>query len=282
MKNTIFIFFIFIFHSTNACNCLTFKEAQKKSIASNKFILLHFGNSFYADDNNKGYLKMSDDNENNRFLSDNYIYVCVYKSESPEIYSNYKIEFSPQLLVVDANANEIIRFSEKNTNIEIVNALKNFTIPINFFASEFKSYQIKQGYSTALRLALKYFDYSFLIDFNLKKNVFKIAETYLIEAEKELSKKDEKFIEKIQKIQLFKLYHWAYNKNLDVLNEKLALIKPDSIHEDNIMIYYFLKYASAKALQTDNFSEIEKQVNQMEGFEYYKQKADLIININYN
>jgi hypothetical protein len=198
----------------------------------------------------------------------------------PSLLKRYNVTEEFQLMILDSNGYELHRFNSFERQVDIHNVLLNFTIPKDFFSSDFSNYMSCKNYSNATRLAIKYYDYSLLVEKALKPEIYKAANYYLKEATKLLSKKDELYKEKIEKIRIINLYYWAYNKNFDVLNEKINSFSASDLNENNLIRFYFLKYLSSKSLQTDDFKGIDEKTRTIEGFDSFVNKADLIMNQN--
>lgn len=279
MRNIILVFLVVFSLKGLACNCLTIPEAQKRALATNKLILLHFDNRYDFDDDDKAILNTYQYDEKQNNLIDNYIYVCIQGFNNVQYFQKYNIEKKSQLLIIDANGEVVYQFIDfKNPN-EFVSALLNFDIQKIFLTNELKAFYKNKNYNTAVRVAQKYLDYSLLVEPNFRKNLVDISKVYLTKAENNLSKKDLSFIEKQQKLELFKLYQWAYVKNFALLEEKLAQFDSSKIHENNIEIYYFLKYISAKGLKSEEFNKVVEKTSTIEGFDYFIKKANTILEL---
>jgi len=279
IKKTLFFLLLITSSYGLACNCLDFNKAQKKAIEQNKFLLVHFRDSFYINEKGDGIMSLPLLNEESNQIFQNYIFVCVPKKQYPNLLKKYNITEEFQLLIIDSNGYELHRFKDFENQVDIYNVLLNFTIPKNFFLSDFSNFKKSKNYNNATRLAIKYFDYSLLVEKALKPEVYKVANYYLNEATKLLSKNDDSYLEKIEKINLINLYHWAFNKNFDVLNEKINSFNPSDINENNLNFFYFLKYISAKGILKEDFNEIDK-TRKIEGFDGFVKKAELIMNQN--
>ncbi len=229
MKKAILLSFVFFVQMTWACHCLSFKEAQEKALKENKFLLVHFSNSFYMDDKGEGIMSLPTlDVESNKVTAD-FVFVCVPKRDNAKLLKVYNVTHSFELLIIDPNGFELFRFRQGVSEMEIYNVLANLLIPKNFFSNDLISYHEKNAYAPSLRIAQKYFDYTLLTDQYLENNVISIANAYLKKAEGMLSDKEENFKEKKQKLELLKLFHWAYEHKFDVLNEKINTFTPNDI-----------------------------------------------------
>ncbi len=277
MKNIILVFFVFFSLKNSACNCISIAEAQKKSLKTNKLILLHYDTRYEFDDDYKAILNTYQYDENQNNLIDKYIYVCIQGLNNLEYFEKYNIEKNSQLLIIDANGEIVYRFIDFNNPDEFAAALINFDIQKIFLSNDLKTFYKKNNYNTAMRIAQKYLDYSLLVDPYFRKNLIEISKVYILKAGNYIAKKDLSYIEKQQKLELYKLYQWAYLKNFALLEEKLSQFDSTKILENNIEIYYFLKYISTKGLKSEEFKSIEEKINTIEGFDYFIKKANSIL-----
>lgn len=281
MKNVWIVLLFMVSQFNYACNCAEYNKVRKEALRENKFMLVHFTNIFTyeeADLDATPIMNPAQQSDAVKELLKNYKYVCVTDDINASLIRKYNIKSFPQLLLIDGNGIEIYRFTDIGNSTEFVNVLENFVIPNDFLNSEMANYNKRKSYATAMRLAQKYLDYSLLIDPGLKQGVFAATKNYLEKAEELLPKRDEKCKENFQKLCLLQLSQLAYQKNFSFLNEKLDAYDEDAIFESNATLYYFLKYITAKALQQDEFPQIEKTTLSIDGFEYFRKKSDLILN----
>lgn len=278
MKKSILLLLLFFIQYSFACNCLTFKEAQKKALLENKFILVYYSNSFETDDDGNGVFYLPSLSETENEISNKFIFLCITSFNVKQSkYKKYQLNELPTLLIVDAIGNELHRFINTDTTIDIYQVLKSFSTPSQTINKELKNYIDKPNYVSALRLSQKYFDYSMLINNQYKKDIFILSEYYINQAESFLSKKDENYFEKKQKIDLFKLYRYAFDMKFDILNERINEFDESSMIYENKNIYYFLKLLAAKAMKTDQVLNIEEKTKTFDGFDDYLEKMNLLL-----
>lgn len=278
MKKIAIIFFVFYAQFGLACNCGEFKQVQKTALAENKLMLVHFSNFYTEDDHGNPILNPIQEKQDLSDIMANYAYVCVNNFHNSGWLKKLNITGFPQLLILDGIGKELYRFSNYEDPTEFVDALQNFSFSRGFFSQERQNFKKDQSYHTALRVAQKYFDYSLVVDQRFKKGVFAVGQSYIAEAEQALSKKDKSYGEKLQKIELFRLFHWAYEKNFSFLNQELVKMSTSNLFEGNSNLFYFLKYVTAKALQQEDFLQIEARTKTIDGFELFVKKADIILN----
>lgn len=260
-----------------ACDCGEFKQVQKTALKENKLILVHFSNFYAEDDKGNPIINPIQESQDLSALMDNYVYVCVNQFHNSAWLKKFKFTSFPQLLLVDGNGKEVYRFKDLANGQEFFDALQNFSFSRNFFVCERQNFSKDKSYPTALRVAQKYLDYSLVVDQRFKKSVFEVGQLYILEAENALSKRDPARAEKLQKIELLKLFHWAYERNFSFLNQKLSGLNTAELFESNANLFYFLKYITSKALQQEDFPQLEAKVKTIDGFENFVKKAELIL-----
>jgi hypothetical protein len=265
-----------------ACHCEDFQRVQKKAVAENKFIIVHFSNFFsYQSDDMSGIpiVNSIQEHEEVRQLIGNYLYVCATSSLNIQLIKRFQITQFPAALIIDPNGKEIYRFKDVENSTEFYAAISNFSHSSGLLPGDVKGFYQKRSYYSALRIAQKYFDYSLTIEPQFKRTVYDTAKLYLTEAEQLLSKKEKDYAQKKQKLELMNLLHWAYERNFSMLDQELAGFIPENVDQSNINLYYFLKYITAKALQQEDFSIIEQKTRAMDGFEPFVQKAAAILSV---
>ena len=77
-----------------------------------------------------------------------------------------------------------------------------------------------KNYTTSTRVYMKYLDYSLLVESEAKSKIINLSVDYLNDAKKDLSKKDENYNEKKQKLDLLALFELAYEKKYEKISKK--------------------------------------------------------------
>lgn len=276
MKHLIILITVFFSQLSQATYFRDFDEAQKVALASNKFIVVDFTGSWCAPTTKPMGLCTLNLDDQNKVLQQ-YVIVSVDHQTIHYYFENFDFKISPEIFIVDANANYIHSFSGFLDANSMKVELEKFALSTEFLFNELFSYYKSKSYSNALKLYQKYLDYSLLVDINIKENFINLAKVYLENAKERLIKKDIDYEEKNQKLILFELYQLVYKMNFEKADKKLAKLNFQEIKEGNTYIYYFLKYIVAKGLQKVNFNEIENEVAQLAGFDSSIKKVDFIL-----
>jgi hypothetical protein len=279
MKKCITLLILFSVQFLFSCNCLSYNEAQKKSINENKFILLHYTSSMRMDDKGNGifYLRNLTDEENK--IAENFVYLCIsFGNIKWNQFDKYQLNKKEAIVLLDANGEIIYRTEDLKDGEKVYLMLKNFSKTPTVLNSILKNYIKKPTYSSSLRISQYYYDYSMLFEQEYRKSILDLGLNYINKAEELATKKDKDNESYNQKIKLFKLFRFAFNQNFDVLFERINEIDEATVNSENTTIYYFLKFLGAKAMQSDDLVKLEEKTKSIEGFDYYINKANLILN----
>lgn len=255
MKKYILITFLFISQLSQAEWLTSLEDAQQLAIASNKFIVVDFWaswcrpcremdlkswNSPQVTDELEGYVKLKLDMDSNK-----------------QIASKYGVSSIPVMMILDANGKVVYQFSGYHDASSLKYELEKFNLSTEFLNADLINFYKSQNFNTAVRMALKYYEYSLFADQNIKDKIINLTSEYLSDAKKTLDQKDEMFKQKKQKLELINLYTLVYNFNFIKLKTKISNIQPEQIDETNQYNYWFLKYLAVKGTN-QNTTEIEE------------------------
>ncbi len=276
MKYLIILITVFFSQLSQATYFTNFDEAQKVALATNKFIVLDFTGSWCAPTTKPmGLCTLNLGDQNKVFQQ--YVIVQVDQQTIQYYFKNFDFKISPEIFIVDANAKYIHNFSGFLDEASMKIELEKFALSTEFLSLDLINYYKNNNYSNSLKIYQKYLDYSLMVDNSIKDNFINLANIYFENASERLIKMDLDYEEKNQKLNLFMLYHYVYTMNFEKAQKKVDKFNLKEIKEGNLYIYYFLKYIIAKGLQKVTFSEIENEVAQLDGFDYFKDKADFIL-----
>ncbi|MBD3724805.1 MAG: thioredoxin fold domain-containing protein [Flavobacteriaceae bacterium] len=251
----------------------SFDDAQKIALGTNKLIILDFTASWCGP-----CRKMEADvwsKEDIKLLTSNFVFAKIDLDTNKGLASKYNVRAIPNILITDGNG----KILEQNVGYMDIGQVKNLLTPyqlnIEYMTTESVLYFKSKVYSTALRLAVKYFDFSlFLDDSNVKKKFVTIATEYLDDALSLLDKKDKKYDEIKQMIEIVELSEHAYLFNFDKLEKKIAKVDVSGItssYGKKQMQFYQYLIALNK-----NGQEEFLTTTTLEGFDNLKAKAELI------
>jgi thioredoxin-like negative regulator of GroEL len=255
MKKYILIAFLFISQISQAEWLTSLEDAQKLALVSNKFIVIDFWASWC-----RPCREMDLKSWNNPQVTEElegYVKLKLDMDSNKRIASKYGVSSIPVMMILDANGKVVYQFSGYHDASNLKYELEKFNLSTEFLNVDLINFYKSQNFNTAVRMALKYYEYSLFADQNIKDKIITVTDEYLKDAKKTLDQKDVLFTQKKQKLELINLYALAYNFNFQKLKAKISEIKPEKIDEANQYNYWFLKYISLKGTN-ENTAEIEE------------------------
>jgi thioredoxin-like negative regulator of GroEL len=272
----IYLFSLLLLCQISNANWMTsFDEAKKMSLATNKFIIVDFWATWCGP-----CKKMESDSWSNAEVNqilEGYVQVKVDIDADKELARHYGIESIPNMFIMDGNGKVVYTFSGYHDAEKLKRELQKFAFSTEFLSNDLINYFKMKNYNTSLRVFQKYLDYSLLVDTAVKDKILDLGESYLEDAKNELSKKDENYAEKKQKLDLLKLCEFAYDLKFEKVSKKLTELRENEIIGGNKNYYNFLKYITAKALNSQDFPSIESELTAIDGFDYYIDRANFIL-----
>lgn len=275
MKKLI-LFSLLAFSQFSNANWMTsFEDAKKMALATNKFMIVDFWATWCGPCKKMDWESWSDAEVNQ--ILEGYIQVKVDIDEEKQLAGLYSVSSIPNMFIMDGNGKVVHSFMGYHDAAELKIELQKFAFSTEFLNSELVNYFKMKNYNTSLRVFQKYLDYSLLVNDKVKDKILDLGDMYLNDAKKELSKKDENYAEKKQRLDLLKLYELVYDMKFDKVSDKLSEFKESDISEGNMDSYYFLKYITAKAQNSSGLADIESKVKEREGFDFFITKTNFIL-----
>lgn len=278
MKKIFFLIIVLVSQFSNANWITSFEDGKKMALASNKFMIVDFSATWCGPCKKMDSESWSD-TEVNQVL-ENYIQVKIDIDQERDLAEKYGIQGVPNMSIMDGNGKVLYSFSGYYDAIGLKRELIKFAFSTSFISNELITYYKFKSFSTSTRVYLKYLDYSLLVNPEVKRKIIDLASGYLDEAKKELSKRDEAYLEKMQRLELLKLFELAYDSKFEKISKKISEMNEVDIAESNKNFYYFLQYISSKALNSADLITLENNLKGIEGADFYVGKANFILNKN--
>ncbi|CAI2766027.1 protein of unknown function [Flavobacterium collinsii] len=177
-----------------------------------------------------------------------------------ELANKYSVNGVPNILIIDANGKVVHNILGYQNIQNLKSEIEKFNLSTEFMSADLINYFKAKNFSTTIKITQKYYDFSLLIDKNIKKKTFNVCREYLNDYKVTLDKKEIDYSKKNQKIELYKLYELAYNFEFNKLNKKNLEFKAEEIDPINEYSYWFLKYLAVKGTSktTSDIEEILK------------------------
>lgn len=255
MKKYIIILILLSFQITNANWLTSFEDAQKTALATNRFIIVDFWATWCGP-----CLEMEKTVWNNNQLEETlegFVKLKIDIDENRELATKYGISSIPYILIIDANGKVIQNILGFQNIQNLKSEIEKFNLSTEFLSTDLINYFKAKNFSTTIKITQKYYDFSLLIDRNVKKKTLNVCKDYLNDCKMTLDKKEIDYPKKNQKIELYKLYDLAYNFEFNKLNKKISEFKTEEIDPINEYSYWFLKYLAIKGTSKTTF-EIEE------------------------
>lgn len=149
--------------------------------------------------------------------------------------------------IMDVNGHIINTTIANYDYLDIENFISKYAINTSFLRAELSNYRAQQDFNTAYRLASKYADFAVVVNENVRSEIVKLSNYYLIEAESFMSNETTETLE--QKVNLQRIKQsLVLGKAKKVLRKlkKIDLSQVDTINESLIAFLYFTSYALLK------------------------------------
>jgi thioredoxin-related protein len=247
MKKYLIIAFLLIAQISQATSWFTsFEEAQKVALGTNKFMLVDFTASWCGPCRKMD--RNSWNNEQVELTLENYVKVKIDIDDNRELARKYGIQSIPNMLIMDGNGIILHSFKSYHDAESLNKVLEKYSLSTEFLSLDLINFYKTKNLNTALKISQKYCDYSLFVDANIKEKCLKISIEYLKEAKETISKSDVNYAHYKQRLELFKLYNFAYLFEFEKLSKKITEVRPEDIDQSNAYFYWFLKYISQKGL----------------------------------
>ncbi|MCD0471137.1 co-chaperone YbbN [Flavobacterium sp. JAS] len=256
MKNYLIIAFVFISQMIHASTWYTsFEEAQKMALTTNKLIIIDFTAKWCGPCKEMELQSWNDVQVEN--VLQNYIKLKIDIDLNRDIAIKYQIRAIPDMVIIDGNGKVVHRFFGYQNPSKLKNELAPFSLSTEYLSTELIGFYENKKYNTAIRIVQKYYNYSLIVDKNIKGKIIRVGSDYLGDAKEELKKNEENYLQKKQKLELLTLYELAYLFDFKKLDKKISEIRLEKVDQLNDYQYWFLKYLSIKGNQKDT-TEVEQ------------------------
>ena len=254
-----------------------FETAQKVAIATNKLIVVDFWADWC------GPCKKMDrdvwNDEEVKTVLDDYVPLRLDFDTQKRLSMQYGVRGIPYVVIIDPNGKVFHNSLGYTNKIQTMKVLEKFRLNTSFMQTETAYYNRSPSYSTALRLAQKYLDFSLHVENNVRKEILDVTRSYLSEADKLLDNKQANYNMVSQKIELMEanadLYSGNYRKLEKTLEKK---IDEESLRKYNWGMYCFLNYClSLEKNDQKGLGKWETELDNLKNPEAYKTRISNLL-----
>lgn len=218
----------------------SYKDSKKLALATNKLILVDFWATWCGPCKRMESETWSKDEV--KILLENYIPLKIDIDQSKNLFNKLGLRSIPYIYILDGNGVPLFSISSYQRKSQIIKLLKKFSLDMTYLQKEMIDFYKKENYSTSLRLAMKYQNFSLYIPDNIKPNIINLVKSYLKNAKNELSENE--VLE--QKIKLLYLKNYLILKKYTKVIKKIKKMELKPIFDSNKDLFNLIKYVSYK------------------------------------
>lgn len=275
MKKLVVVLLVFVFQMSEASSFTSFEKAQKVALASNKMLIIDFTASWCGPCKKMDMDTWGD--EKVKLLLENFVFVKIDIDSNKELAFKYNVKSIPNVFILDSNGIVVKSFLGYMGANKFIDAVGSYALSTEYLSKELINQYKFPCYINSIKTALKYYDFSLYLDDEIKLDFLLVSDLYLTQAKKYLKKNDPSFVIKKQKIELANLCYYAYKFNFEKLDKKLSDIKTEEIQQENLDIFWFLRYIVSKKLNKEDLDLVDGNFKSFDNYDYLFSKAALVL-----
>jgi len=255
----------------------SFEDAQKLAIATDRLILVDFWATWCGPCKKMESESWSDDEIQK--ISQSYVPLKVDLDRKTELARRYGVNAIPLLLVLDSSGELIYKKLGYMGQDELSRDLKKYAVNTSFMRNEALNYFKHRDYSSGIRLAQKYIDFSQYLDESIQYEFLQLANSYLRTGEKLLDKDQSNYNNMKEKIDLMEIQIDLYENKMSRAERKLEKdFEVDNLSRGNKILYTYLKYCvSLKHKDNKEINKWKKQLASVDNSGAYLKKSETFI-----
>jgi len=256
----------------------SFDEAQKLAIATDRLILVDFWATWCGPCKLMEMESWSDDEIQK--ISQAYVPLKVDIDKSTALSRKFGVKAIPLVLIMDGNGEivfEQLGYMDKKGLNKI---LKEYAVNTSFLRSAALNYYKHQDYSSGIRLAKKYIDYSQYLEEGIQVEFLKLADNYLKNGEKMLDKDQSNYNNMKVKVALMEIQIDLYLDKMNRATKKLEKdFEPSKMSSGNKLLYTYLNYCISLSEKDDlEINKWKSKLASIDNSGVYLKKSELFLN----
>jgi len=256
----------------------SFDEAQKLAIATDRLILVDFWATWCGPCKLMEMESWSDDEIQK--ISQAYVPLKVDIDKSTALSRKFGVKAIPLVLIMDGNGEivfEQLGYMDKKGLNKI---LKEYAVNTSFLRSAALNYYKHQDYSSGIRLAKKYIDYSQYLEEGIQVEFLKLADNYLKNGEKMLDKDQSNYNNMKVKVALMEIQIDLYLEKMNRATKKLEKdFEPSKMSSGNKLLYTYLNYCISLSEKDDlEINKWKSKLASIDNSGVYLKKSELFLN----
>lgn len=255
----------------------SFEDAQKLAIATDRLILVDFWATWCGPCKKMERESWSD--EGIQKLSQAYVPLKIDLDRRTELALRYGVNAIPLVIVIDPSGELVFKklgYMDKN---QLEKVLKKYAVNTSFMRVENLNYYQHPDYSSGIRLAQKYIDFSQYLDEGIQFEFLQLAGNYLRSGDKMLDKKQSNYSNMKEKIDLMEIQIDLYQDKMNKVERKLEKdFDLAKLSRGNKILYSYLNYCmSLKKKDDKEIDKWKKQLASIDNSGAYLKKSELFI-----
>lgn len=241
--NRLLLLLLFLSTNSYAGWITDYESAQKLALGTDRLILVDFWASWCGPCKKMDAESWSDPGIND--LMANFVALKVDIDRERNFAQKYGVSAIPFIFIMDAHGEVLYKSRGYMDRNEVQKVLEKYALNTNFLQRESLNFFRDANYSSSIRMAQRYLDFSLYLKEGVRKDFLNVAANYLKLGKRFLDKDQENFELMNQKVELLDLNIDLYQGRYDRVARQLEKMDTANVMEHNISLYVYLNYCLA-------------------------------------